>query len=103
VAGEIALGSFGNTSSTPCDQYALGETAVGVLDLCECELDATFAKILNEVGELAIYILVSREADKKGVLVSGIPPVLWTFRMLSLAPLSWKAFIRGAWTVKRAQ
>ena len=33
----------------------------------------------------------------------NIRPVPWTLRMLSFAPVSWKALRRGALTVNRAQ
>jgi hypothetical protein len=59
MAGEVALGSLRNTSSTPCDQYVLRKATVGILDLGKGELNAPFTKVLNQIGEVAFCIHVS--------------------------------------------
>lgn len=55
VAGEVALGPFGDTATAPGDEDVLGKTAVGVLDLDECELDTAFVEVLDQVGELTVW------------------------------------------------
>lgn len=100
VAGEVAFCSFGDTTPAPRDQDALGESRIGVLDLDEGELDPAFVEVFYQLVQLAICNWsVSRRLPWERAFV---PPVPSTLRMLSLAPLSWKAFMSGACTEKSA-
>jgi hypothetical protein len=54
MAGEVAFGPLRNTATAPGDEHVLGETAVGILDLDEGELDTALAEVFDELGKLAI-------------------------------------------------
>lgn len=54
MAGEIALCSLGNSSTTPRNQGIFGQSGVGILDFDKCELDPTFIEVLDKVGKLSI-------------------------------------------------
>ena len=54
VAGKVPLCSLGDTTAAPGDQDVFRESTVGVLDFDECELDAAFVEVLNQVGKLTI-------------------------------------------------
>ena len=54
VAGKVPLCSLGDTAAAPGDQDVFRESAVGVLDLDEGELDAAFVEVLDQVGKLTI-------------------------------------------------
>lgn len=81
VAGEVSLCALGDTSSTPADKNKLGETRIGVLDLDKGELDSALAEVLNQLGELAIWRIISIlgrrvQSARKGSSMGRVPPVL---------------------------
>jgi hypothetical protein len=81
VAGEVSLCALGDTSSTPADKNKLGETRIGVLDLDKGELDSALAEVLNQLGELAIWKIISIlgrrvQSARKGSSMGRVPPVL---------------------------
>lgn len=45
MAGEVALGAFGDASSTPSDENVFREAGVGVLDLDEGVLNSTLVEV----------------------------------------------------------
>lgn len=109
VAGKVPLCSLGDATAAPGDQDVFGESTVGVLDFDEGELNAAFVEILDQVRKLTIcddeWLVgaMAKVVRRSCGPAWHSPPVLSTFRMLSFAPESWKAFRRGAWTEKRAQ
>lgn len=54
MAGKVALGPLGHAFAAPCNEDVLGQRRVGVLDLDECELDATVGEVFDQVCQLAL-------------------------------------------------
>lgn len=55
MACEVALGTLGDTATTPGDEDVLGKTAVGIFDLDKCKLNAAFVEVFNKVRELTLW------------------------------------------------
>ena len=54
VCVEVALCPLGNALTAPRDEYRLGQTGVGVLQLGKGELDATVREVFEELMKLAL-------------------------------------------------
>lgn len=54
VTGEITFGPFGNTLTTPCDEYIFGQSGVGILHFDIGKLYPAFGELLDQILQVAL-------------------------------------------------
>lgn len=79
----------------PCNKHVLRKAGVGILHFGESKLDPAIRELVNEVYELPLCVKQSVQASCHA-LPYTIPPVLCTFKTLSLPESCWKALTNGA-------
>lgn len=91
VTGEVSFRPFWYTFAAPCDENVLGQTRVRVCHLHVGKLHSTFGEFLDEIFQFTIYGVKAVNVEPitlKDIEKENRPPVLWTFRTLSLLPVS---------------
>ena len=64
VACKVALCSFWDSFTTPSYKDRLRQRRIRIVDFGECKLDAAVGKLIDQIYQLALYIILAMSSDK---------------------------------------